>query len=68
MTTISKPNQVFDIRLVARHINAGLTTKKDHDQFMKQLPDAADNFEHIPKELMFDMPEQDADDDDSLDD
>ncbi len=57
MTKISKPDQVFDVRLVHRHINAGVTTKKDYDQFVKGLPDAADNVDYVTKEMVFDLEE-----------
>ncbi|MDP8224373.1 MAG: hypothetical protein P9L99_13495 [Candidatus Lernaella stagnicola] len=55
MTTISTPDQIFDVRLVERHIDTGLTTKKEYEQFMKQLPDVAGEFEYVPKEAIFDL-------------
>jgi hypothetical protein len=56
MVTISKPEQIFDVRLVERHVASGRIARKDHEQYLKQLADAAENSEVIPKDVIFDLP------------
>jgi hypothetical protein len=54
MTTISKPEQIFDVRLIERHVNKGKISRKDFEQYLKQLPDASDNVEVISRDVLFD--------------
>lgn len=54
MSTISKPEQIFDIRLTERHLASGKIKKADLDQYIKQLPDVAENSEIVSKEILFD--------------
>jgi hypothetical protein len=54
MTTISKPEQIYDVRLVDRHINSGKISRKDYEAYLRLLNDMADNVEIVPKDSLFD--------------
>lgn len=54
MSTISKPEQIYDVRLIERHLAAGKIKKAELDQYLKQLADVAENSEIISKEILFD--------------
>ena len=38
----SKPNQLFDVRIVERNIQKGLITRKEYDAYLQALEDNAD--------------------------
>jgi len=67
MTKINKPEQVFDVRLFDRHINAGVTTRKDYEAYLKTLSDVADNLETVSKDAVFGTDQEDAVDGDPTD-
>lgn len=52
-----RPEQMFDIRLVERHIAQGITNRKDYEQYLRQLQDMKENAEVMPKNLFFNLPE-----------
>ena len=37
------PEKIYDVRLLERHLRDGKISQADYDQFLGQLPDAADN-------------------------
>ncbi len=37
-----KDPRLFDLRVVERNIKRGLVTRKEHERFLKSLPDVAD--------------------------
>ena len=60
MALIKTEEQLFDVRLVERHIQKGMTSEKDFNSYLGKLPDLEENSEYISKELIFDE-ETDAD-------
>jgi hypothetical protein len=55
MSTISKPEQIYDVRLIERHVNSGRIARKDVEQYLKQLADAGENSEVIPRDVIFEV-------------
>jgi len=47
MDVIKTEDQIFDVRLIERHIKKGLITRKDCDRYLKSLSDSNENMEMI---------------------
>ncbi len=56
MITISTPEQIFDVRLIERHVANGKIARKDVEQYLRQLADVEENSEVIPRDVIFDLP------------
>ncbi len=39
--------EAYDMRLLEYRFRKGVISKKDYDQFLKSLPDSADNVEYV---------------------
>jgi len=63
MATITKQEQIFDVRLIERHLHTGKISKKDLEGYLKALPDKSDNVDIIPREALFDIEETESEDD-----
>jgi hypothetical protein len=59
------PDFLYDVRLMERHITAGKITRKDAEAFLRTLPDVEEKVQVIPLEAIFDLPENDTEEDDS---
>jgi len=60
MTIINRPEQIYDVRLVERHVAQGVINRKDYEQYLRQLPDKQDNSEVIAKTALFNLPEEEV--------
>ena len=70
MPIIRTDEQVFDIRLVDRHIMAKRIRQKDYDKYLKSLEDVEENSDYITAELIFDFlaePKEETDEDSESD-
>lgn len=62
MSTIKTDEQLYDVRLVKRHLSNKVAKKKEFEKYLKNLTDSTEFSDYITKELIFEelqVPEQD---------
>jgi hypothetical protein len=49
MTLLSDATEakIYDVRVIERNVQRGITKAEDHDKFQKELPDDAENAEFV---------------------
>jgi hypothetical protein len=54
MPLIKTDEQLFDIRLLERHLTKGQITQKDYDAYLKNMDSVEDNADYVTADLIFD--------------
>jgi len=60
MLANENPFMRYDVRLLKSHFAKGKLTKKDYEQYLRTIEDVSENSEIIPREAIFDLPQQEV--------
>lgn len=61
MAAQDKDDRLFDVRTVERNIDKGLITREEYEEYLANLPDAAENAETMEAEFEEGVLDEDED-------